>query len=210
MNKNQIIGWIIIAAALAIFLTLYIQGYRITKTNMGMAVKDIEGFQYQTIRIGGQVWMAENMKSTRSAEGIPIKSFFPNNNKSNVPKYGRLYDWKTSMTLCPHGWHLPSDNDWIILTNYLGHYSAARLKDSTNWKSQSKITNNESHFTAIPAGYCDDKGAENYFGTRAIFWSSTAVDSSLVWCRVLINNADTTHRAPQHAHYAFSVRCVKN
>jgi uncharacterized protein (TIGR02145 family) len=84
------------------------------------------------------------------------------------------------------------------------------MKDTLKWLSPGKYTTNETSFTGRPAGYGNNNGYDNYFGTRAVYWSSTLADSSLVWCRVLKNNSDSLLRKTEHLHYAFSVRCLKN
>ena len=209
MSKSVIIGWIIIAAAIGIFLLLYLEGGRYNLKNPTI-VKDVEGNEYKSIRIGGQVWMTENLRTTRASDGSFVKSFLPNNSSSNVYKYGRLYTWRVAKIICPTDWHLPSDNDWKILSNYLGSFAGAKMKDTLNWKSLSKNTNNESFFTALPAGYIDNSRNENFFGTKAFFWSSTARDTSFAWCRILVNNSDSLKRSLDHSSFAYSVRCVKN
>lgn len=102
-------------------------------------VMDIDGNIYQTITIGNQVWMAENLRTTRFANGDPIETTTPatldimnfpdpvyqwayNGLESNAAKYGRLYTWYVIMDsrgLCPAGWHIPSDAEWTELENYL-------------------------------------------------------------------------------------------
>ena len=108
------------------------------------AVTDIDGNHYDAVQIGNQVWMAENLCTTRYADGttIPLGSststitsyrYNPNNNANNVPTYGYLYNWPAVMHgesssaanpsgvqgICPNGWHVPSDAEWTQLTNYM-------------------------------------------------------------------------------------------
>ncbi len=107
-------------------------------------VIDIEGNIYKTIRIGGQLWMAENLKTKTFNDGTPIQlvtdnkawynmktpayCWYNNDESTNKNKYGALYNWYAagSGKLCPLGWHVSSDNDWQELENYLvanGHNS---------------------------------------------------------------------------------------
>lgn len=210
MSKNVIIGWIVIAISIGIFLLIYMEGNR-TKIKNPFSIKDAEGNEYNRVKIGGQVWMKENLRTTKSRYGEIVKSFLPNNEIANVKKYGRLYTWEAAKRICPEGWRLPSDNDWKILINYLGSLAGAKMKDTANWISNSKNTNNETHFSSLPAGYGNSEYSENYFGKRAIYWSSTPKkDTSLVWCYVLTNYSDSLKRLPEHVTYAFSVRCIKN
>ena len=108
------------------------------------AVSDIDGNSYDAVQIGNQVWMAENLRTTRYADGttIPLGTststitsyrYNPNNNANNVPTYGYLYNWLAVMHgesssesnpsgvqgICPNGWHVPSDAEWTQLTNYM-------------------------------------------------------------------------------------------
>jgi uncharacterized protein (TIGR02145 family) len=101
-------------------------------------VKDYEGNIYKTVMIGGQVWMAENLKATKYNDGIAIPlvtdntawsslttpAYCWNNNDATTTKntYGALYNWYAvnSSKICPTGWHVPSDDDWKVLEVFLG------------------------------------------------------------------------------------------
>ena len=114
-------------------------------------VKDIDGNVYKTVKIGNQVWMAENLRTTRYANGenIPTGStdsftdpyrYEPDNNSANVSTYGYLYNWPAVMHgasssssnpsgvqgICPDGWHVPSDAEWTELTDYVSSQSEYR------------------------------------------------------------------------------------
>ena len=107
-------------------------------------VADIDGNVYKTVKLGNQVWMAENLRTTRYADGAPIPlvtattssaavRYYPNNNSANVTDFGYLYSWYAVMKgssssdanpsgvqgICPDGWHVPSDAEWTELTNYV-------------------------------------------------------------------------------------------
>lgn len=109
------------------------------------AVQDIDGNQYNAVRMGEQVWMTENLRTTRYADGteIPLGTsasstiayrYVPDDNPSNVNAYGYLYNWTATMGnsssnsinsapvqgICPDGWHVPSDAEWTQMTNYVG------------------------------------------------------------------------------------------
>lgn len=119
-------------------------------------VADIEGNTYKTVQIGSQLWMAENLKTTKYSNGteIPLVTgqewytmtsqgyCWYNNDYKNFGKiYGALYNWAAIETgnLCPTGWHVPTDNDWNTLCKYLGGEKSAggKLKESgtQHWKS---------------------------------------------------------------------------
>ena len=95
------------------------------------AVKDIEGNSYSAVRIGQQVWMAENMRATKDrdgniialgsncSDGTPYR-YYPDGFSTNVEKYGYLYNWVAAMKVCPKGWHLPTDAEWKQLEMTMG------------------------------------------------------------------------------------------
>ena len=148
-----------------------------TQTDKIMStVTDIDGNVYKTVTIGTQIWMAENLKTTRYRNGDPIGTTTPANldvSGENAPKYqwsyagndsiaaiyGKLYTWfavTDNRSVCPSGWHMPSYQDFTTLINFLGGASTARgkLKETgtTHWESPNIDASNESGFTAIPGG----------------------------------------------------------
>ncbi len=129
-----------------------------------------DGQTYNTVKIGNQWWMAENLNYDADTG-----SWCYNDNSSNCTTYGRLYDWATALTVAPAGWHLPTDAEWTVLTDYLGGLSVAggKMKETgtTHWSSPNTGATNESGFTALPGGsrYYPD-GAFHHLGYDAIFW----------------------------------------
>ena len=103
------------------------------------AVTDVDGNTYAAVRIGNQVWMAENLRTTKYADGtdIPLDTvgvpfrYYPDGKATNVEKYGYFYNWEAVMNgeldtlpggvqgICPTGWHVPSDADWQELVDYV-------------------------------------------------------------------------------------------
>ena len=121
------------------------------------AVTDIDGNHYDAVQIGNQVWMAENLRTTRYANGtsIPLGTststitsyrYNPNDNANNVPTHGYLYNWPAVMHgassssanpsgvqgICPNGWHVPSDAEWTQLTDYVGSQTQYQCDNSSN------------------------------------------------------------------------------
>ena len=149
---------------------------------------------YRTVKIGDQIWMAENLKATTYRNGTPIPNVTDDtlwenltigayswyNNDATIYKnpYGALYNWYAVETgkLCPTGWHVPSYEEWITLANYLGGYKIAggKLKDAdtTYWGSPNEGATNESGFTALPVGWRRDDGTFRPLG-GAMWWAST-------------------------------------
>ena len=197
----------------------------------GTAVEDIDDNCYETVQIGNQVWMAENLKVTHYRDGTAIPtghnySDWSNlttgayavydNNESNADTYGYLYNWYAavdSRNIAPEGWHVPTDAEWTILTDYLGGESVAggKLKEAgtSHWNSPNTEATNESGFTALPGGYCSNEG--NYFdmGYAGYFWSSTWSGSGNAWCRKLYYYYSAVYRNGYDKRVGFSVRCVR-
>lgn len=86
-------------------------------------MKDNDGKKYKTVRIGDQVWMAENLNYATNSG-----SRCYDEDQENCKKYGRLYDWKTANTVCPEGWHLPSKSDFDKLLSNVGDNESSRIK----------------------------------------------------------------------------------
>lgn len=140
------------------------------------SVKDIDGNKYKTIKIGTQIWLSENLKTTTYNDGtaIPLVKNYDawaelstqaycwyNNDSTNKEVYGALYNWYAVNTkkLCPEGWHVPSDEEWTELRTYLGDKGNAglALKESgtSHWKSPNSDASNTTGFTGLPGGYRD-------------------------------------------------------
>lgn len=174
---------------------------------------------YQAIKIGNQVWMAENLNY--SATG----SYSYNNSSETASAYGRLYDWNTAITACPLGWHLPSDPEWRQLEVFLGMDASTSLlewyrglneggmmKDEGTlfWGSPNTGATNISGFTARPGGYRTSTGIFGGINTLAGFWSSTGNASDKAIYRALHKDKSQIGRDWYDKGYGFSIRCVKN
>ena len=187
-------------------------------------VIDIDGNVYNTVTIGKQEWMTENLKTTRLNDGtaIPLITWtngglwdttpgkpgycwFHNDSVYNAKTYGALYNWYAVNTgkLAPKGWHVPSDSEWEVLGNYLGGDSVAGgpLKDTgtTYWASPNTGATNTSGFSALPGGWRDDYGEFNGIGYGGIgyegwWWSATAADSIHSWYRGIFCSSASVYR----------------
>ena len=158
-------------------------------------VKDMDGNIYNVVKIGKQRWLKENLKTTKYNDGAEIPFItdsltWANSNKpgycnyknimnaDTINTYGRLYNWYTVNTgkLCPTGWHVPSDSEWTILTNYVGKPASIHLKetDTTHWRVQNAEVKNDSKFTALPGGFRGGFGyVFNYMGYYGYWWTAT-------------------------------------
>ncbi|MFC2086264.1 fibrobacter succinogenes major paralogous domain-containing protein [Bacteroidota bacterium] len=175
-----------------------------------------DGKSYKTVQIGSQIWMAENLNYETSSG-----SWVYDNNTGNASTYGRLYNWETACTVCPDGWHLPSDNEWKELEMYLGMSKkdankkgyrgtneGDKLKAISGWDSNGNGTN-ESGFTALPGGFMATDSFSN-LGSHASFWSATEYMSYYARHRGLFCDMSEMCRTGEHEAWSFSVRCVKD
>jgi uncharacterized protein (TIGR02145 family) len=172
---------------------------------------------YKTVKIGTQIWMAENLNFVPASGS----SWCYDNNSLNCDTYGRLYDWTTATAdnhgngtdICPAGWHLPTDGEFTTLTTFLGGLGVAGgpLKETgtTHWTSQSAGATNSSGFTALPGGRSYN-GAFDYLGLRAYFWSASENGTLYAWGRYLNYNYDGVYRLDYYRTVGFSVRCLQN
>ncbi|MFC2101159.1 FISUMP domain-containing protein [Bacteroidota bacterium] len=164
---------------------------------------------YKAIQIGNQVWMAENLNYDSDSG-----TWIYNNNSANAATYGRLYDWETASSVCPDGWHLPSDAEWTILTEFLGGESIAggKMKETgtMHWNDPNTGATNSSGFLALPGGYITKYGSFAVMGTYAHFWSSTERYSGHAWHRQLVNCNEDLYRSDCELNYGYSVRCIRD
>lgn len=172
-------------------------------------IKDFEGNKYTTVKIGDQVWMAENLNSLLDPGGDSIESycFYDDTNYCNV--YGRLYPWsslnisgKGVQGICPDGWHIPSDEEWTIMIENAGGYDHAGM-----------ILKNKEHpdFNIEFGGnYNPDVRIFSYIDEHAYYWTSTKFSNTSAWMRQIGKNNKNINRSTVHIIYAFSVRCVKD
>jgi uncharacterized protein (TIGR02145 family) len=205
-----------------------------TNATSGSTVTDIDGNVYNTVTIGTQVWMAENLKTTKYRNGDPIPNVtaatswitlktgaycWYNNDAAKKATFGALYNWYAvadSRNIAPLGWHVPSDAEWTVLTNFLGGETVAggKLKavDPTQWMSPNIGATNSSGFTAIPSGYRDFHGG-NFYSEWSVsyFWTRTEYPTAYAWARELFDNSAEISRGPYtEKECGVSVRCVKD
>ena len=167
-----------------------------------------DGQIYPTVQIGTQCWLQKNMNYNTG------NSWCYEDNSSNCDIYGRLYDWHTALKVCPKGWHLPSDEEWTTLTDFLGNTKVAggKMKETgtSYWKSPNEGASNSSGFTVLPGGHRSGNGSFVYITKRAGFWSSTEYYSPAAYSRDLSYDYDGVFRTSGNKPYGFSSRCLKN
>jgi uncharacterized protein (TIGR02145 family) len=165
--------------------------------------KDAGGREYEAVLIGEQTWMAENLKL--AAEGSVCY-------EDDCETYGRLYDLETAKGVCPDGWHLPTRDEWSLLSDHIGGYAAPKLK-AVSWTNDIASTDYYG-FKALPsAGY---KGS--FFNTNdAVWWSSTTRESDGFATRIMMLNitnyiTGTNGSVAMYTNntHQFGVRCLKD
>ncbi len=190
-----------------------------------------DGKSYNTVLIGTQCWMAENLNigtmingSSNQTDNSTIEKYCYDNNTSNCDTYGGLYQWDEMMQyttqqgtqgICPSGWHIPTDDEWITLTNFLGGVLIAggKMKETgtTHWSSPNTGATNESGFTALPGGYRSYASGSFYtLGLYGFFWSSSEHSDSYAMSRRLRHNSADVYRFYYNTGNGYSVRCLKN
>jgi uncharacterized protein (TIGR02145 family) len=198
----------------------------------GTSTVTFDGHDYATVEIGTQCWFAENLRSTKYNDDAVIPSGLNasawstttdgamtiydegggSTETTNLTDYGRLYNWYAVNTgkLCPTGWHVPTDDEWSVLTDYLGGESVAGDKmkssasDSPAWNGTTS-----SGFSGLPGGRRNGSGDFGSAGSSGFWWSSSP-DGSLAWYRLLLSNSDSVLRSTYNQRGGFSVRCVRD
>jgi uncharacterized protein (TIGR02145 family) len=196
-------------------------------------VSDYDNNVYETVKIGNQIWMAKNLKTSHYLNGDPVNSTTAANqdistevspayhwaydgNETNTTVYGKLYTWYAvtdSRKVCPTGWHMPSDAEWTILETALGGYTIAgsRLKEYGNahWLSPYNTdASNESCFTVLPGGYRGNTGTFFLLQNSSYLWTKTASDANNSWSRLLEAGNAAVGRTGLNKASGASVRCV--
>ena len=189
---------------------------------------EYQGYDYETVQIGGQCWFAENLRAESYRDGDSISGnlsnddwsttlqgavTFYNNAPSPLLEYGRLYNGYATQDprgLCPQGWQIPSDDDWTVMTNLFGGLDSAGLamKSLFGWSNDGG-GNNSSGFDALPGGSRYNDGVFNGTTYDGYWWSSTLVEST-AWFRQLENDKSEVIRQPSGLNYGFSVRCIQD
>ena len=202
-------------------------------------ILDVDNNVYNTVSIGTQCWTKENLKVTKYNDGISI---IPDGTTSAywgslgagaravyssvtgyASTYGYLYNWyaaagiitsggSSTKNICPLGWHVPTDMDWIDLTNYLGTNAGGQLKSMTNWQAPNIGATDQSGFSALPGGFRSGTGNFSSIIYSAFFWSSTenVLDNTKAWYRDLGFSYGNINRYEENKAVGASVRCLKD
>jgi len=170
-----------------------------------------DGKIYKTIKIGEQVWFAENLNYETGGSQCY--------DEASCQKYGRLYYWGAAMEACPSGWHLPSQEEWQTLVNFAGGDKVAgkKLKAKNGWNQKGNGTDNFG-FSALPGGYydggcdCDDGpfGGSEGAGDDGYWWSSQEYDSYRAYILGMRHTDENAHYDSSRVFDLRSVRCLQD
>ena len=201
---------------------------------------EYQGYNYETVQIGEQCWFAENLRAENYLNGEAIPADLSNSewagttegavsvyggDMANLSTYGRLYNWYAvddPRDLCPGGWHVPSDGEWMTMevalgmseidansTDFRGTDQGTQMKTTFGWASSGEGTNS-SGFSGLPGGYLfAGGGVFNFAGTNGWWWSSSPSDE-YAWSRVLLDQSEQVARFVYESNYGFSVRCIRD
>ncbi|PBC73447.1 fibrobacter succinogenes major paralogous domain-containing protein [Fibrobacter intestinalis] len=206
----------------------------------GMFQDSRDGQVYKTVKIGDQIWMAENLNyAYLQPTSTEVSSSFCYSNKpDSCAKYGRLYLWSAAMDsagvfgdggkgcgyygktcsakesirgVCPEGWHLPSNAEWWTLIETIGDTSVAGKKlKSANGWYKGDNGTDEYGFSVLPSGFLYDYGAFAKVGEFPHFWTSTEGSSSRTYAWQLYHDIGRAKPYTDIKNYGFSIRCVKD
>jgi|NGEPerStandDraft_6_1074524.scaffolds.fasta_scaffold13626_3 uncharacterized protein (TIGR02145 family) len=210
------------------------------KPHTPTTIYDIDGNVYNIVTIGSQLWMGEDLKTTKYNDGtaIPLVTTplsdwaalstpaycWYGNDTATYSDYGALYNWfaldassNGSKNVCPAGWHVPAEIEWETLITNIGDVSVAGglLKETgtKHWITPNTGATNKTGFTAIPGGervYTDGGFAE--IGTNSYHWSSTEdeYNSAMGWGQNISNTSGSIINNGYPKTSGVSVRCLKN
>ena len=222
------------------FFNLVLAGVIVSNPGPGVSYN---GYNYPTIVLGnGQEWMAENLRTTDYNDGTPITLVTDANqwaanytNGTTLPMmcwydndpatytangFGALYNWYAvspttngNRNVCPVGWHVPTDAEWTVLTDYLGGANVAggKMKSTGTqyWQSPNTDATNESGFSGLPGGGRARDVFSN-IGNSGFWWSSTEYFLTIAWTRSLNNNEGVVDIDYYNKDYGMSVRCLRD
>jgi uncharacterized protein (TIGR02145 family) len=218
--------------ALFLLLILIGCGKETLYTETGTFTDSRDNRVYKFVKIGSQVWMAENLAYlpvvSPSSDGSETSPYYyvygyegtnveTAKAEANYTTYGVLYNWVAAKTACPTGWHLPSQAEWSILPDFLGSFAGGKMKESgtSHWFSPNTEATNSSGFNALPGGYRYDGGFQigggfYELGEHTSFLSATGNDENGPWVLSLVHDVGTVGRGEMFSFWGLSVRCIKN
>lgn len=205
-------------------------GYGNTMVIYTTKLYDVNGNAYQTMKIGKQLWMSENLIASHLNDGTPLRHgtalqpagmnagyyYYNDDSASHHTLYGKLYNWYAVETgkLCPEGWQVPSNDDWYELNSWLGGaaYSGGELKeqDTLTWAPPNTAATNSTGFNARPGGiFVAEQTTYSEIRQHAYYWAKDGYVSNNAWCQHMAYNAASNLRHFHPRQRGLSVRCLK-
>jgi uncharacterized protein (TIGR02145 family) len=196
-------------------------------------VTDYDGHVYNTVVIGNQEWMKENLRVIHYQNGVLIpnvtvmqqwgnlhsgaRCYYNNDSIANDSLYGALYNWyviSDTGKICPSGWHIPTHQEWTTLETLLGGWEIAggHLKESgtLHWKAPNNEATNSTGFTGLPGGMRGLNHTFEYLGENGLWWTSTEYNSSTAWSRYQWYMQGVSDANPVPKNIGLSIRCVRD
>ena len=203
-----------------------------SSVNWGDGVTDIDGNNYTSVIIGDQEWIAENLKTTTYNNGTSIDlvtndtnwqnnttgayCWYDNDQAQYAETYGALYNWYAVNTgnLCPEGWHVPTDEEWTALEDYISsngnnYNEGEALKATFGWYDNGNGSDNYG-FEAYPGGYREAYGRFGSVERLGFWWSNSEFNTSNSWYRRLYFFNNSVYRGSSYKNSGFSVRCIRD
>ncbi|MEI6140104.1 MAG: fibrobacter succinogenes major paralogous domain-containing protein [Mariniphaga sp.] len=232
MNKNKKIWVYTLLGMLLLIFNSCTKNEDNNNPTTSDTVSDIDGNVYHTVKIGNQIWMLENLKTTKYRNGDLIPNIadtlwknlytaaycWYGNKIAHKSTYGAVYNWyavSDSRNIAPTGWHVATRIEWETLIENQGGITIAggKLKEAgtTHWTDPNTGATNSSGFTALPGGFQESIGGGVYgMGKYGDWWSSTSTSTTLAWNCELSSISVAVRTMSFTKKGGFSVRCVKD
>lgn len=214
------------------YIDAILKSYDVIPQTFSAMISDIEGNRYKTVKIGNQVWMAENLKSTQFNDGTPIPELqddnawrnangpgycWYNNDRENLGKiHGALYNGYVlysdpQKNVCPQGWHVPTQPEWQIFINTIADNGKLYPKNDNLWTIPYPEATDEYGFTALPSGQRATQGIFLQLGGIA-FWhlKNTSEDTFSVYWGIWTQDPLSTLFGGAQPQEGFSIRCIRD
>jgi uncharacterized protein (TIGR02145 family) len=188
--------------------------------------------EYESVKIGTQIWMTKNLNVDRFRNGdlIPeVKSneewikaceernpawCYYDNDSINGEKYGKLYNWfavNDSRILAPLNWNIPNNHEFKLLVDHLGGflYAGLKMKTTSGWYAKGNGTN-ESGFSALSSGYRMSNGEFHCVENSCTYWTSEENNSGRAYAHSLTSLSGVVINNTHMKHWGYSIRCLKD
>jgi uncharacterized protein (TIGR02145 family) len=209
------------------FLLIVLLSGFLIPTKGQVAVKDFEGNVYKTVKIGTQVWMAENLKVTHYRNGETIPDIMDpkqwdlltsgaccqfNDDPVYTKAFGLIYNWYTTedvRNVCPEGWHVPAESEWVTLVSFLAGENVTSVR--TGKIAPNLINLNESMFKALPEGFRGYDGEFTGLGYGGGgWWSATSASQETAYYHNVNYNTAGKNRMEGRKKFGYNIRCIKD